>query len=230
MRKLIRRLERFTIWREEGKACALMVIDGARAAVRRMGALLVASGDLDESGDAFFFTRSELRNAPWPGMKQTALWRKARRAFYEKQSIPDAFVGSPIVQRRQPSQHESSEFIAQGSQSDGVGASPGIVEGAARVVLDPRKVPDFANGDILVCVVTDPSWAPLFMRAGGIVTDVGGLLSHGAVIARELGVPCVVNTRGGTQRIRNGSRIRINGATGEVRVLSTPVEATQHVV
>jgi phosphohistidine swiveling domain-containing protein len=230
IRKLIRKLEQFTVWREEGKACALMAIDGARAVVRRMGTLLAESGVLDEPNDAFYFTRSELQRAPWAGMKQTATWRKASRTFYEKHVIPDAFVGAPILQRLEQRDRHDYQQVGKGGHVDGVGVSPGIAEGVARIVLDPRKVPLFQNGDILVCVVTDPSWAPLFTRAGGIVTDVGGMLSHGAVIARELGVPCVVNTRGGTQRIPDGARIKIDGATGDVHILIAPVETARHVV
>ena len=98
-------------------------------------------------------------------------------------------------------------------------ASGGVVEGRARVVTDPGTV-ELDDGDILVCEATDPSWVGLFMVAGGVVTDLGGLLSHGAIVAREMGIPCVVGTKTVTQTITDGQPIRVNGDTGLVEVLA----------
>jgi pyruvate,water dikinase len=100
----------------------------------------------------------------------------------------------------------------------GVGVHPGVVEGLARVVREPQDA-ELEPGEILVCATTDPSWVSLFIPAGGVVIDVGGQMSHGAIVARELGIPCVINTRDGTRRIRTGDRLRIDGASGEVVVL-----------
>jgi pyruvate,water dikinase len=101
----------------------------------------------------------------------------------------------------------------------GIGVSPGVVTGRARVVLDPARAEGLARGDILVCQTTDPSWASLFLVASGLVIDVGGPLSHGAIVARELGLPCVVNTKDGTRRLGTGDSIRVDGAAGTVEVL-----------
>ncbi|MGH9034595.1 MAG: PEP-utilizing enzyme, partial [Acidimicrobiia bacterium] len=95
-----------------------------------------------------------------------------------------------------------------------------VVEGRARVVIDPGDV--LEEGEILVCETTDPSWASLMLVAGGLVIDIGGALSHGAIVARELGVPCVINTRVGTQRLRTGDLLRVDGDAGVVAVLATP--------
>ena len=102
----------------------------------------------------------------------------------------------------------------------GLGVSPGIVEGVAHVIADPTEPSDFEPGDILVCHATDPSWASLFLLASGVVIDIGGMLSHGAIVARELGIPCVINTGSGTQRLHSGDRIRIDGTAGAVTLLS----------
>src|SRR5262249_32793055 len=96
--------------------------------------------------------------------------------------------------------------------------SRGCYTGTARVVLDPGRVEGFRPGDVLVCTTTDPGWAPLFSLAGAMVVDVGGMLSHSAIIARELRVPAVVNTQDGTKGIPDGARVRVDGSTGEVVV------------
>ena len=95
----------------------------------------------------------------------------------------------------------------------GVAASPGVVTGRARVVFDPVTT-ELDEGDILVCETTDPSWVALFMVAGAVVTDYGGLLSHGPIVARELGIPCVCGTEIGSRRIRDGQLIRVDGDAG----------------
>jgi pyruvate,water dikinase len=90
--------------------------------------------------------------------------------------------------------------------------------GRARVALDMATA-DLEPGDILVTPFTDPSWTPLFVTVAGLVTEVGGLTSHGSVIAREYGLPAVVGVEGATLRIQDGQRIRVDGAEGTVEVL-----------
>jgi pyruvate,water dikinase len=92
------------------------------------------------------------------------------------------------------------------------------VSGRARVVRDPMAA-DLEEGDILVCATTDPSWTPLFMLAAALVIDTGGAMSHGAIVARELGVTCVINTGTGTRDIPDGAMIAVDGARGTVEIL-----------
>jgi pyruvate,water dikinase len=101
----------------------------------------------------------------------------------------------------------------------GVGVSAGIAEGTARVVTDPTFA-EVEDGEVLIAPTTDPSWSSIMFVAGALVVDIGGALSHAAVVARELGVPCVVNTRDGTSVIRTGDRVRVDGRTGTVRILT----------
>jgi pyruvate,water dikinase len=103
----------------------------------------------------------------------------------------------------------------------GLPVSAGIVEGRARVVLDLAEA-DLEAGDILVTASTDPSWTPLFVSIGGLVTEVGGLMTHGAVIAREYGLPAVVGVERATRLIRDGQRIRVHGTDGYVEILPQP--------
>src|SRR5207248_1344195 len=100
----------------------------------------------------------------------------------------------------------------------GLPVSAGTVEGRARVILDMAEA-DVAPGDILVTAYTDPSWSPLFVAIAGLVTEVGGLMTHGAVIAREYGLPAVVGVEHATRLIRDGQRIRLHGTDGYVEIL-----------
>ncbi len=96
--------------------------------------------------------------------------------------------------------------------------SPGVVEGRVRVVLSPATA-GLEKGEILVCPGTDPAWTPLFLTAGGLVTEVGGLMTHGAVVAREYGLPAVVGVHAATERLVTGQRIRLDGSTGHITLL-----------
>jgi pyruvate,water dikinase len=101
----------------------------------------------------------------------------------------------------------------------GLPVSAGTVEGRARVILDLAQA-DLGPGDILVTAHTDPSWTPLFVAIAGLVTEVGGLMTHGAVIAREYGLPAVVGVVDATRLITDGQRIRVHGTDGYVEILS----------
>src|SRR6185312_11046271 len=101
----------------------------------------------------------------------------------------------------------------------GLAVSAGTIEGRARVILDMAEA-DLEPGDILVTAYTDPSWTPLFVAIQGLVTEVGGQMTHGAVIAREYGLPAVVAVENATRLIRDGQRIRVHGTDGFVELLS----------
>jgi pyruvate,water dikinase len=104
---------------------------------------------------------------------------------------------------------------------NGLPASGGVVEGTARVLLTPEDFDKVQKREIAVCRTTSPAWVVLFTRIGGLVTDAGGMTSHPAVVSREFGVPAVVGTSDATLRIKTGDRVRVNGSTGQVDVLST---------
>jgi pyruvate,water dikinase len=103
----------------------------------------------------------------------------------------------------------------------GLAVSAGTIEGRARVILDMAEA-DLEAGDILVTTFTDPSWTPLFVAITGLVTEVGGLMTHGAVIARESGLPAVVGVQDATRLIRDGQWIRVHGTDGYVEILPSP--------
>ena len=95
--------------------------------------------------------------------------------------------------------------------------------GTARVVHDPRETVDLGNDYILVCPSTDPGWTPLFLTAGGLVMEIGGMMSHGAVVAREYGIPAVVGVKDATRLFHDGELVEVNGATGEIRRVTLKV-------
>lgn len=207
---------------ELSKAAFLMAIDGGRAAARDLGRQLVASHSLDDVEDVFFFTIDELRALP-EGARAIAAERRERRDYYRSVSLPVTFTGTP-----EPiNQIVSSPLDAAASidhEEDliirGAPGSPGVIEGKARVMTDPELAEPLQSGEILVCRFTDPSWTPLLLLAAGAVIDIGGPASHGAIVARELGLPCVIGTGDGTHRVRTGDRLSVDGAAGVVRIIS----------
>jgi phosphoenolpyruvate synthase/pyruvate phosphate dikinase len=101
-------------------------------------------------------------------------------------------------------------------QVSGLGASPGVATGTARVIRSPEEFGKLKNGDILVAPFTNPIWTPLFAIAGGVVTEVGGMLSHGAIVAREYGIPAVMGIPGATGTMSDGKTVRVDGNRGIV--------------
>jgi pyruvate,water dikinase len=197
-----------------GKAAFLQSLDMARAAARRVGELLVAEGLLADVEDVFYLTVDEVASPPTDA-KDLVSRRRERRAYYETLQIPAAWLGNPQAVVRLALSDDRVDDI---DLVEGVGASPGVVEGTVRVVSSPDDVA-IEPGEILVAPTTDPSWASVMFLSGALVVDIGGALSHAAIVARELGIPCVVNTKTGTQQLRTGDRVRVDGAAGRVQVL-----------
>ena len=106
-----------------------------------------------------------------------------------------------------------------GGRLTGAAASPGVVEGVARVVIDVEEIARVRDGDILVCPITSPAWAPIFSNVKAVVTDIGGVMSHAAIVCREYGLPAVVGTGRATSEIQTGQMIRVDGTSGVVTVL-----------
>jgi pyruvate,water dikinase len=106
----------------------------------------------------------------------------------------------------------------EGKLIKGIGASPGRVAGTARVICGPEEFALMKPGDILVAKITTPAWTPLFALASGVVTDVGGPLSHSSIVAREYGIPAVLGTGEATRRIRSGQRVTVDGSSGVVEM------------
>ncbi|BBY25821.1 PEP-utilizing enzyme [Mycobacterium stomatepiae] len=207
---------RFVLGREVGKAGFLLAMDGMRAGARTIGASLADEGVLDDAEDVFFLTLDELLADPRAERGDIIAERRALYTRYRGLDLPPIWQGNPTpvsLEGVEPSDERVDEV-------SGMGVSPGTVEGIVRVIhdADSDQADDFEPGDILVCRITDPSWAPLLSVAAAVVIDIGGSLSHGAIVARELGIPCVINTVDGSRRLRTGDRVTVDGDTGTVRV------------
>jgi pyruvate,water dikinase len=214
-RTLLRLNARFLPLREVGKASFVQAIDVGRATARHLGQQLVDTGQLAERDDVFYLTIDELRDGPPADPRTLIANRRLLRENYQRLDLPERWTGTPTAQpvQIQPAQTSAAVNVT------GIPVSTGTATGRARVITDPDDPGPFEAGDILVCHTTDPSWVVLFHLAGAVVIDVGGPLSHGAIVARELGVPAVINTRTGTRLILDGTMITVNGGTGQVSTL-----------
>ncbi len=186
-----------------------------KAAMVREAAGLVGPGGLCAADDAFFLRFDELEAAVATGRVDRALIAQRQAAYRaHKTLVPPRVLTSDGEMVRGRYRRDD----APAGALVGLPVSSGTVEGRARV-LSRMADADLAPGDILVTRHTDPSWSPVFVRVAGLVTEVGGLMTHGAVVAREVGLPAVVGVQGATQMIQDGQMIRLNGTAGWVELL-----------
>src|SRR5262249_27105997 len=139
--------------------------------------------------------------------------RREQRNGHLAVALPAGWRGRPDV-----TGIEADEGPRDGMKLEGIGASPGVVEARARGGLEPAT-DALESDEILVAPYTDPSWGAIMFTAAGLVVDIGGELSHAAVVARELGIPCVMSTGDGTRRLRHRDLVRIDGGAGTVEVI-----------
>ncbi|RAR43827.1 phosphoenolpyruvate synthase [Paenibacillus sp. MDMC362] len=191
---------------------------------------LVQAGVIHDKEDIYYLTFEELHevvrtnNLDNPGSmveqqaklatRQMISKRKDEYKVYEKLTPPRVITSDgEIIAGEYKRENIPAEAIV------GLSVSSGIIEGRARVILNIEDA-ELKDGDILVTSFTDPSWTPLFVSIKGLVTEVGGLMTHGAVIAREYGLPAVVGVENATKRIKDGQRIRVHGTEGYIEILS----------
>ncbi|MFJ2024857.1 rifamycin-inactivating phosphotransferase [Streptomyces sp. NPDC087897] len=176
---------------------------------------LVRDKVLAEREDAFFLTFQELHEAVRSERADAQLIQRRKEAFRAYHALTPPRV---LTSDGEAVSGAYRREDVPGGALTGLPVSVGTVEGRARVILDMAEA-DLEAGDILVTTFTDPSWSPLFVGIAGLVTEVGGLMTHGAVIAREYGLPAVVGVEGATRLIRDGQRIRVHGTDGYVELL-----------
>ena len=229
------RIRRIMGVRETPKFTLVRVFGLFRQALLDSGADLVRAGVLDQPEDVFHLRLAELADAfaaPAGTLRDRVAERRQRlhrerrrtrvplimvsdgRTFYPGER--GEYVGDPTGSGGAGGTPEASGTPGAGLR--GTGVSPGTVEGLVRVVHDPRSS-DLQPGEILVCAGTDPAWTPLFLTASGLITEVGGLMTHGSVVAREYGIPAIVGVGGATTALHTGQRIRLDGATGVITPL-----------
>ncbi len=217
--------------------------------VRELGDLFVDQGFFADREDIFLLHRDEIRSALYDLCVGWATGVPARGPSYWppivqrrkdilaalREGAPKPALGTPPVQVTEPisimlwgiSPKMVEDWLGggedvggdEGTELQGVAASPGIARGPARVVNSPEQLHAVQTGDVLICRITAPSWAPVFSKIAAAVSDIGGTMSHAAIVAREYGMPAVVGTGQATSRIRTGDRVRVDGDRGIVTVL-----------
>jgi pyruvate,water dikinase len=190
-----------------------------RANVLELGRRLAQRGRLGSAEDIWHLSLTELSSALAHrdvDVEMAVRREKSRLAAWRRIEVPNRFTSEEVVALAQAPLAD-----APGSeQLSGDGISPGIVEGRVCVVRSPDEGDRLENGAILVAPATDPGWTPLFARAIGIVVELGGLLSHAGIVAREYGIPSVGNVAGATRALKDGDRIRLDGSQGRITVIS----------
>jgi phosphohistidine swiveling domain-containing protein len=213
-----RRIRELGGLRESPKFVIVSLLGPLRLAILRVGERLVADGTLQEADDLFYLHLAELKAL---GAGESREWRQliaGRRAAYERElrrkRIPRLLLSDGTAF------YESAGTPIDAGPDTLVGnpVSAGSVEGVVHVVHNPNGV-QLVPGEILVCRATDPAWTPLFLAAGGLVMEIGGMVTHGSVVAREYGIPAVVGVSQATTRLTTGQRVRVNGSTGQVTIL-----------
>ncbi|MGH1041126.1 phosphoenolpyruvate synthase [Bacillus wiedmannii] len=176
---------------------------------------LVQSGVIHEIDDIYYLTFEELHEVVRTNKLDYELIHKQKNEYklYEKLTPPRVMTSDgEIITGKYKRENLPADAIV------GLPVSSGVVEGRARIILNMEEA-NLEEGDILITAFTDPGWTPLFVSIKGLVTEVGGLMTHGAVIAREYGLPAVVGVENATKRIKDGQRIRVHGTEGYIEVL-----------
>jgi phosphohistidine swiveling domain-containing protein len=201
--------------RENVKNRFILAVAVMRRVLLELGQRLTARGILSGTDDIFFVLKQELDGVVDGTIDRQEIRRRIanrRREYDFNRSLNPPSV---LAGRFDPAKHVQTRPDPSTQHLNGLAVSTGVVTGPARVILHASD--DFVRpGEILVAPFTDPGWTPYFVNAAGIVMDQGGLLSHGSIVAREFGIPCVVNVGPATQIIQTGRTIRVDGNTGTV--------------
>ncbi|GEM_PF-141667 len=214
LKYVLKQAQEYISLREFMKSYLIKGIAHAKKVYRILGRRYCADGIIGAADDVYFLTRREVTSLADGGDLPVGELVSRRRREYERNlsvTLPAYSHGHPIPLT--PEELEPREDI---ETLTGIGVSPGRVTGTARVITDPRRNSEIMPGEILVAPVTDAAWTPLFVTAAATVVDVGGPLSHGSIVAREFGIPCVVNATGATRLIRSGQVITVDGGAGKV--------------
>ncbi len=192
-----------------------MVQPPIRRAVLELGDRLARAGALDRPEDVFHLRFEELKalGQTWPPSEREVA--EARSLVARRKAKRENLANTPMVDPRLLSPAEEPQAGANAILS-GTSGSPGIARGPARIVHDVSEFGKLCAGDVLVAPITNPAWTPLFQRAIAVVVDTGGAASHAAIVAREYGIPAVMGTARGTQDLKDGQWIRVDGSRGEV--------------
>jgi rifampicin phosphotransferase len=212
VRFLLGRARELSGLRETPKFSIVLLLARVRELLWPVGEELAQAGRLEKAGDIFFVSVPEA----WAGLAGEDLRAivSERRAVYEQETrrkhVPRLLLSDGTEPSADRDEAAGAEDVLRGTPASG-----GVVSGKARVILDPGSA-HLEPGEILVAPSTDPGWTPLFLTAGGLVMEMGGPMSHGAIVAREYGIPAVVGVPDATERIETGQKITVDGSDGIV--------------
>ncbi|KAG1714074.1 putative phosphoenolpyruvate synthase [Nymphon striatum] len=201
--------------REQTKSMLILVVDSMRKGFRRLGELMVHEGFIPDSELVFFFTHMELEKFMKTRNPRTIAKAMRRRRLHKQLNdlrFPELSDGYP-----QPIMED--EIFQDGGSCivTGTPVCHGTIKATARVITDVANAVEIEPGDILITRATDIGWSPYFPILGGVVTELGGLVSHGAVVAREYGLPCIVGAKGATNAFKSGDKVLLNASKGIVQ-------------
>jgi pyruvate,water dikinase len=204
--------------RENEKYYGLRCFPGSRRIVLEIGRRYREAGLLEDAADIFFLTVPEVEEMELSTAESAKDVRdkvKERKLEWKAQidARPPFVVRSDGLETEPAEEREAEPGVLRG-----VPASPGVVKGKARIIREPSEAHRLRKGEILVAPYTEPGWAPLFLLARALVMEVGGAVCHGAIVAREYGIPAVVGARGAMSSIKDGQEIMVDGSSGEVRL------------
>ncbi len=208
--------------REHTKGLLVRASNRGRRITRELARRMAAKSLLAELWDFYQLTWDEVKALVKGDLSREDAYRQIERRRAEDKrnrsvALPETFQGRPQpLQAAELPLPDGDTLRTSTEVLRGIAVSPGRVTGVARVILDPRHDATIEPGEILVAPVTDAGWTPLFVAAAGIVVDIGGTLSHGSTVAREYGLPAVVNVKHGTRMIRTGQTITVDGTAGIV--------------
>ena len=214
IRKLVQSAQSGAAIREQTKSVLALIVQAYRMLAQAPGKRLQDDGSISEGADIYFCTWPELMallSGQWDGRGITTLIakRKASRQKMETLAPPDVIYGDmPQATRK--------AVPATGSHLAGVAVASGRATGTARHINHPDEGRKLHPGEIMIAPSTDPGWTPLFLQAGGLIMETCGFLSHGAIVAREYGIPAVVNVPGVMQIVRDGMNVTVDGDEGRV--------------
>jgi pyruvate,water dikinase len=212
--KLLEVVQRFTRMREHLRGHVVEVLGMFRRVALEASRRIEAREPEAGPDAAFFLTLTEVRRVLYDENERVAIRVQRRRLEYARnQALPEpptTFVGFPP---------DDAGIASTSKRLRGLAASRGVAEGRVRILRDSSQAADFEPGEVLVVAAADTGWAPLFLAASGVVTELGGPLSHAAIILREYGVPAVVNVMNATGSLRDGDLVRLDGDAGTVEIL-----------
>ncbi|KAF8792184.1 Prodigiosin synthesizing transferase PigC like protein [Argiope bruennichi] len=210
--------------REAGKSLTIKSYHQWRKGFRHLGKLMVSEGRLPDEELTFFLTIEEIEDlleTRSPSLISRANYRKKIFPVVDNYKFPEIMQGLPKPINEEDESADTYEFIADLSMK-GIPVSQGVTKGYARVAMTLEEASQLKPGEILITYCTDIGWSPYFPIISGVVTELGGLISHGAVVSREYGLPCVVGLQGATKRFKTGDYVLLDGKKGILQRLPHP--------